>query len=266
MLVGAYAADWPTANTDLGDGRLGVRRCFDKYLKAPAAADFTNTPAGVRSFYSCKAPQLGTGWDWDGVLAGTFDQQYADLFAALPPGTIYTFLHEPENDVSAQKFLALYQHLVPIFRQNAQPGVEIWTVGSHYFWGTPWSNKPYYVDDTEAAYYAQAAQLVDGAGLDVYSSNGLGYHTVQNDPGWQRWLALVGCLAPKVGIPERGITAEPGTLARRDLIVDDTAYMTSAGVAVVAYWQANQGGGAYDAYKVTDEPGKTAWQVLAARA
>jgi hypothetical protein len=217
MLVGAYsaAADWPAANAALGDGRLGAWRCFNSELPTPAAAAFNSTPAGVRAFYSCKAPKVNGVYDWAGVLNGTYDTQYANLIAALPPGTKFTVLHEPENDVDAATYLQLYQHLKPIFQRNAQPGVEIWTVGGHYWWTPAYSGNQYYVDDTEAASYAAAAQ--------------------------------------------------PGTLARAQLIVDDAAYYADASVDVVCYWWANQGGGAYDAYKITDDYGKTAWQVLAAR-
>lgn len=266
MDLGCYSSDFAAANSSLFLGRAKVRRVFDGYLPAVGSETWRDTPAGVRPIWSCKAPAGGSrsdGRDWDGALAGAYDGAYAAVFAALPAGARVAVCHEFENKpLTTAEFRQLTERLVPIFRSNAPTGAEYWIISDHFQWNPANSSYPHYQSASEATDVAALCSIVDGAACDVYASSSRGMVSFGSEPGFLRWLDLVGQHAPAIGVPERGITAETAT-TRADLLIQDAADAASLGVAFYSWWQA---GGPAGTDTITDTAGLREMRMWAAAA
>lgn len=264
MDIGCYSSDFAAANSSLFLGRAKVRRVFDPYLPAVGSETWRDTPAGVRPLWSCKAPaggSLSDGRDWLGAIAGDYDAQYAAVFAALPANARVAVCHEFETKpISVAQFRQLTERLVPIFRANAPTGAEYWIISDHWQWDPAHSTAAHYVSDAEAADVAALCSIVDGAACDVYASSSRGMVSFGSEPGFGRWLDLVGQYAPAIGVPERGITAETAT-TRADLLIQDAADAASLGLAFYSWWQA---GGPAGTDTITDTTGLREMRMWAA--
>jgi hypothetical protein len=270
MELGCYSSDFGAANSSLFLGRARVRRVFDPYLPTVGSEAWRDTPAGVRPLWSCKAPaggSLSDGRDWLGAIAGDYDQQYADVFAALPADARVAVCHEFENKpISVAQFRQLTERLVNIFGDNAPAGATFGIISDHYQWDPAHTSAAHYVSASEAADVRALCSIVDWVGIDVYASSGRGMTSFAADPGFQRWWDEVGqyaptktlkdgTLVPKIGVAERGITAETAA-TRQGLLVQDAADAANLRLEFYSYWQASSSWGDNT---ISDSGGK--WQM-----
>lgn len=266
MDLGCFSSNFTTTNNDLFNGRAKTARVFDTHLPALGTETWRALPAGIRPFWSCKAPAGSSPdkRDWAGALAGAYDSDYAALFAAFPAEGRLTVCHEPEDNMSAADFRALTERLVALFRANAQPGAQYWIVADAWQWNPANASYANYQTDAKAAEIAALVPIVDGVAADVYGSSTRTMVSFGGYPGYTRWWRLVGQPAQdagkEVGLAERGLTAETAT-TRQALLIQDAADARAYKLSCYHWWASS--GPAGD-NTITDTSGKNQMRQWAA--
>jgi len=270
LWIGAYAntpeqpiSTLPTfdqANPDIGP--LRYRRCFNTYLPATfqqscARDDWS---LGYRSFVSWKPPKL----DYAGAAAGVYDAQVADWAKSVPTniGLYATVWHEPENDLTAPQYVAMYQRVYAVVKA-ANPSISFGPVHMAYWWH---EGSGHYAPGGPNAWWVWD-RYADFVAVDTYSQNPM---SLKDDPAFRGWLRFVNAKAPTkpLVVAEYGrYVVAPGTQANplkqaaraRNIPVDES-YLRSMRFTMWLLWH---GTGDKGDWRLTDRASQTAWRNVA---
>ena len=245
------------------DGRLGpltLRRSFDSDLPGTFASSAAgaDAQAGFRTFVSWKPPQD----DVRGATEGRYDEQIRAWARSVPrTGVFATSYHEPENDMSAEEFVAYQRHLYTVVKE-ANPTIRWGPVYMAYWWDS--SEPSHYIGDPEAWWPGE--EYADFAGLDWYgpdprpmteSASFRTWYRVMEPTGVPLYITEYGQYAVKDGEQVR-----PGKLrARAEAIRQDAAWIEQhPRIRMWLYWQ---GVGAQGDWRIQDPEGAAAWREVA---
>ena len=251
-------AAFVAAREDLGP--VTIRRSFDSglpdsFAESAAAGD---PDAGVRSFVSWKPP----GGDFRGAAEGRYDDQVAAWARSVPDTGVYaTAFHEPENDMTAEQFVALQRHLYAVVK-DANPTVHWGPVYMAYWWDP--AEPGHYVGDPAAWWPGDDA--ADFAGLDWYSADP---EPMVDTPQFQHWYDTMTGTGKPLLVTEYGQYAlRPGEQpdpeqqqARAEAIGTDAAWL--ADHPQFRMWMYWNGTGDQGDWRLTDTASQRAWQAVA---
>jgi hypothetical protein len=241
-------------------GPLTVRRSFDRTLPASFAesAAAPDPGAGVRSFVSWKPPH----GDVAGAIAGRYDRAVAAWARTVPAGTYATAYHEPENDMTAAKFVALQQHLYVVVK-GANPAIKWGPVYMAYWWDP---EVPGHFVGNPAAWWP-GTQFADFAGLDWYGSQPAPMTASRSFTQW--YQAMQPTDLPLYIVEYGQYELRPGQSRnpalerlRAAAIRQDAAWISAhPAIAMWLYWDAlGTGGGDW---RMRDEASQRAWRNVA---
>ena len=245
-------------------GPLRYRRCFDESLPATfqvscARDDWSH---GYRSFVSWKPPAK----DFLGAAAGRYDAQITDWARSVPPGIgLYaTVWHEPEEDMTGQQFVAMFQHVYAVVKA-ANPSITFGPVHMAYRWH---EGSNHYAPGGPDAWWVWS-RYADFVAVDAYSPNPT---SLRDQPGFKGWLNFVNRKAPTkpLVVAEYGqyVVAPVGTppdaakqAARARIIPIDESYLRSMRFTMWLVWH---GAGPKGDWRLTDPGSQAAWRTVAA--
>lgn len=247
---------------DASLGPLTVRRSFDSSLPSDfdASSAGGDARAGVRSFVSWKPP----GGDHRGAAAGRYDAEIAAWARSVPWTGVYaTSFHEPENDMSAEEFVALQRRLYTVVKA-ANPSIRWGPVYMAYWWDP--SEPDHWVGDPQRWWPGDG--YADFAGLDWYgpdpqpmtaSRTFRTWYEAMESTGVPLFITEYGQYAVREG--ERPDPA--GQRARAEAIRSDAAWIAEhPRIRMWLYWQ---GTGAQGDWRISDPASRRAWQEVAAQ-
>ena len=132
MVVGSFAnTSGSTTQSFLAERAaipgMRVRRAFNSGMPVSIAATEASgdAAAGVVTFLSVKPSFTAVGSD---------DARIASLARSLSPGSYLTAWHEPENDMSAGQYVAMFRNFY-LVAKAANPAVKVGNVYMTYQWG-----------------------------------------------------------------------------------------------------------------------------------
>ncbi|SDX86574.1 hypothetical protein SAMN05661080_01489 [Modestobacter sp. DSM 44400] len=241
-------------------GPLTVHRTFDSGLPATFAASAAadDPEAGVRSFVSWKPPR----GDFRGAAQGDYDEQVTAWARSVPNTGVYaTAFHEPENDMTADEFVAMQRHLYRVVKQ-ANPTVRWGPVYMAYWWdpGSP----DHYVGDPAAWWPGDDA--ADFAGFDWYGADP---EPMTGTSAFGHWYATMVDTGVPLFITEYGQYALPAGArpdpalqrARAAAIRADAAWIRAhPRLRMWVYWDDT---GARGDWRLTDAASQRAWRAVA---
>lgn len=233
-----FQALWDASYRDLGP--LAYARCFDSAIPAPGGERWRRI-VGPRHVYSLKPPAVGGVRDWSGWVAGAYTEPYQAVCRALPPGTLLTVLHEPENDMGGDRYLEVTRRALDDLRAVRPDPADVTYlyVAMAYQWGVLSGNT------ATVAPWLAAARLVDMVTVDVYAPAG-DFGPMSGDAGFARWWVEVVERAGKPwGVTERGISDHAGESARMDVLAADWQHITRHGGRLLSYYNADWKSGAW---------------------
>jgi hypothetical protein len=241
-------------------GPLTVRRSFDSSLpqsfQTSAAAD--DARMGLRSFVSWKPP----GGDYQAVTAGRYDRQITAWAQSVPrTGVFATSIHEPENDMGADDFVAYQRHVYGVVKA-ANPTIR-WGPVYMAFWWDP-AQPGHYVGDPDR--WWPGAEYADFVGLDWYGAEP---EPMTASPSFRHWYDVMSRTPLPLFIVEYGQYVlrsgeQPRPAlerARAAVIRQDAAWIARhPRIAMWIYWQ---GVGPRGDWRMTDPPSQRAWREVA---
>ncbi len=246
---------------DAALGPLTMRRSFDSSLPSDydASSAAGDADAGVRSFVSWKPPD----GDHRGAAAGEYDAEITAWARSVPRTGVYaTSFHEPENDMTAEEFVALQRRLYTVVKA-ANPSIRWGPVYMAYWWDP--SRPEHWVGDPRQWWPGE--EYADFAALDWYgpdprpmteSRSFRTWYEVMTATGLPLFITEYGQYAVREG--ERSDPAKER--ARADAIRVDAEWIARhPRIRMWLYWQ---GTGAQGDWRIRDEPGRRAWQEVAA--
>lgn len=247
------------ANSELGP--LTVRRSFDTAL--PRSFDTSaargDAAAGVHSFVSWKPP----GGDHRGAAAGKYDDRIRAWAESVPRTGVYaTSFHEPENDMSAEEFVAFQRHVYRVVKQ-ANPTIRWGPVYMAYWWDP--RERGHYVGDPEA--WFPGVEYADFVGLDWYGPDP---EPMTRSRSFQNWYRTMEPTGLPLFIVEYGQYAvadgeRPDPAKERErarAIRTDAEWIADhPAIRMWLYWQAV---GAQGDWRLHDAASQKAWQEVAA--
>ena len=241
-------------------GPVTIRRSFDAELPASFAESAAggDPDAGVRSFVSWKPP----GGDFVGAARGRYDEQVQAWARSVPDTGVYaTSFHEPENDMTAEQFVALQRHLYAVVKA-ANPDIRWGPVYMAYWWDP--DAPAHYVGDPAAWWPGDDA--ADFAALDWYSADP---EPMVTSPRFQHWYAAMTGTGKPLLVTEygqyalrEGEQADPAQQrARAEAIGTDAAWLADhPRFRMWVYWN---GTGDQGDWRLTDDASQRAWQAVA---
>lgn len=245
---------------DRSMGPLTMRRSFDRSLPSSFADSNAagDAAAGLRSFVSWKPPD----GDVRGAAKGRYDRQVTAWARSVPrSGVFATAFHEPENDMTAEEFVALHRHLYRVVKA-ANPTIRWGPVYMAYWWdpGQP----GHYVGDPAAWWPGE--DTADFVGLDWYAERP---EPMTQSPSFRHWYAVMAPTDLPLLIVEYGqYVLAPGETsrpalerARAEAIRTDAAWI--AAHAQVTGWLYWQGTGPAGDWAMRDEESLAAWRDVA---
>lgn len=208
------------------DPGLTVRRSFVPGIvpdvsRTQAAGD---QAAGITTFLSVKP-------SWKKV--GSDDDAIASLARSLPAGSYLTAWHEPENDMSASAYVAMFRNFYQVAKA-ANPSIYVGNVYMSYQWG-PGHN----VSDPDAWWVG--SDYTDFLGTDTYMDtwqrdrNGNPV-PVQDAPDHQRWHAWASTKGKPLLVPELGVGQGFSDAQRAEYLRSSLAWMQANGYRMVLLW------------------------------
>jgi hypothetical protein len=242
-------------------GPLTIRRSFDSSLPASfdrsgAAGDLA---AGVHSFVSWKPP----GGDFRGAAAGRYDREITAWAESVPRTGVYaTSFHEPENDMTAEEFVALQRHLYQVVKA-VNPTIHWGPVYMAYWWDP--SEPGHWVGDPQA--WWPGNDYADFVGLDWYGPDPEPMTRTERFRTWYETMEPTGL---PLFITEYGqyvvdVGQQPdGRLerARARAIRQDAAWI--ADHPRIRMWMYGQAVGAQGDWRMHDRASQKAWREVAA--
>jgi hypothetical protein len=242
-------------------GPLTVRRTFDPVLPADfrrsaAAAD---PEAGLVSFVSWKPPD----GDIAGAIRGDYDERVTAWARSAPSTGVWaTAYHEPENDMTADQFVALHRRLHRVVKE-ANPGIRWGPVYMAHWWD-PGATE-HYVGDP--ASWWPGDDRADFSGVDWYGADP---EPMTTNPEFLHWYEHMRSTGKPLVVAEYGqYVVAPGSpsdpaLERRraEAIRADAAWLeTHPEFRMWLYWHDLGHGGDW---RLTDEASMRAWRDVAA--
>jgi hypothetical protein len=242
-------------------GPLTIRRSFDSDL--PSSFDVSGAAgdraAGVHSFVSWKPPR----GDHRGAAAGRYDREITAWAESVPRTGVYaTSFHEPENDMTAEEFVAFQRHVYAVVKA-ANPTIHWGPVYMAYWWdpGQP----GHYVGDPEAWFPGRSH--ADFVGLDWYGPDPEPMTRSASFRTWYRTMVPTGLplFITEYGqyAVDLGATPDPAKeRARARAIRRDAAWIADhPRIRMWLYWQAV---GAQGDWRMHDQASQRAWREVAA--
>jgi hypothetical protein len=241
-------------------GPLTVRRSFDSGLprsfRTSAAAG--DAGAGLHSFVSWKPPH----GDHEGTAGGKYDRQITAWAESVPRTGIYaTSFHEPENNMTADEFVAFQRHVYTVVKA-ANPTIRWGPIYMAYWWDP--EEPGHFVGDPAAWWPGDG--YADFAALDWYAPEPEPMTTSGSFRFWYRTMAPTGLplLITEYGQyavadGERRVPAKEQ--ARAAAIRQDAAWIADhPRIGMWLYWQ---GIGAQGDWRLSDEASRQAWREVA---
>jgi hypothetical protein len=241
-------------------GPLTIRRSFDpslprSFARSAAAGD---QAAGLRSFVSWKPP----GGDHAGAATGKYDRQITAWARSVPrTGVFATAWHEPENNMTADQFVAFERHVYTVVKA-ANPTIRFGPVYMAYWWDP--AQPSHYVGDPNAWWPGDG--YADFAGLDWYGPQPTPMTTSASFENWYRTMLPTGMplyiTEYGQGVRKPGRAADPGRdAARAQAITTDAAWIHAhPRIRMWLYWQAT---GAQGDWRLHDAASQQAWRAVA---
>jgi hypothetical protein len=238
----APGAETPTAanfraiaNKWMDGSRINVHRVFDDETSFPAnyaaSAGGQDPASGNVSFLSVKPPND----DHAGVAAGTYNAQITTLAASIPAGSYFTMWHEPENDMSATDFVAMFQKFYTVAKA-ANANITIGYIAMAYQWGmgmaSTASEDPWYPGDAYTDFLA----------VDAYDPGYSGQHSLDTEADFQRWFTWAQKWNKPLLITEYGVENASSTngftdTVRATIIAKSIAYAAGyPSIKMMLYW------------------------------
>jgi hypothetical protein len=252
---GDSLARFAAAADDLGP--LTMRRSFDSDLPRSFAASAAagDAAAGLHSFVSWKPP----GGDHRGAAAGRYDREIARWARSVPTtGVFATAFHEPENDMTAEDFVAFQRHVYRVVK-DANPTIHWGPVYMAYWWDP--AEPGHYVGDPGA--WWPGAGFADFVGLDWYGAEP---EPMTASPSFLHWYEFMAPTGLPLVIAEYGQAvvregAQPDSdrqSARAQAIVQDSRWIARhPRVIAWLYWH---GPGPRGDWRLTDHASQLAWR------
>lgn len=108
-------------------GNLRVRRDFSSGMPSSIAQTEAagDAAAGITTFLSVKPSYTNVGSD---------DAKIASLAKSMPAGSYLTAWHEPENDMTAAQYVAMFRNFYAVAK-GANPNIEVGNIYMTYQWG-----------------------------------------------------------------------------------------------------------------------------------
>jgi hypothetical protein len=242
-------------------GPLTIRRSFDPRLPSSFAASAAAEDAGggVRSFVSWKPPD----GDFAGAARGDYDDQVVAWARSVPRAGVYaTAFHEPENDMTAEQFVAMQRHLYSVVKA-ANPTIKWGPVYMAYWWDP---GKPDHYVGNPAAWWP-GDRYADFAGLDWYGADPKPMTRSDNFRHWYRTMRSTGkpLLITEYGqyAVRPGERPDPALQQRRaEAIRADAAWIR--GHPRIRMWMYWHDFGPRGDWRLTDEASQEAWRDVAA--
>jgi beta-mannanase len=193
------------------------------------------------------------------VIEGRYDRQITDWAKSVPrSGVFATSFHEPEDNLSAEEFVAYQRHVYPLVK-SANPTIRWGPVYNAYWWDP---DKPdHYIGD--AARWWPGGQYADFAALDWYGADPEPMTTSKSFRHWYRFMARTG---KPLYIPEYGqYVLAPGETSQPHLEQERAAAIRKdaewiAGHRQVAMWIYWQGVGPRGDWQMHDPASEQAWR------
>jgi hypothetical protein len=228
-------------NERLNLGPLGIRRVFTSAGAVPPA-DAVNcqTTQGAVLWYSFKTTCTPSG-----VALGSCDAEIQAIATAMPAGSVLTYYHEPEDDMTGVQFVNAFKR---VYTQTKAVNANVSVVPVHmaYQWRTG-STKVTgngTGGDREIRDWIVPAAYADGYGIDLYwqaSTRGSEPDdpvSVGADPRMLRWYGAFGSLGRPLALTEWGIDDDQGVRASRGpAIRASRTWLTTHGFQIISYWQ-----------------------------
>jgi hypothetical protein len=222
-------------------GALGIRRVFTSAgALPPADAVNCQVQQGAVLWYSFKTSCTPTA-----VAAGSCDAQIQAVAAAMPAGSVLTYFHEPEDDMTGVQFVNAFKRVYQKAKA-VNPAVTIVPVHMAYQWrpGSTMVTNNGTGGDREIQDWIVPAGYADAYGIDLYwqaSTRGSEPDdpvSVGNDPRMLRWYGAFGSLGRPLTLTEWGIDDDLGVRASRGpAIRASQTWLAAHGFQVVCYWQ-----------------------------
>ena len=254
-------------------GQLSVRRVFTAAGAVPPAdaVNCQNNQA-AKLWYSFKTSCTPTA-----VSAGSCDGEIRAIAAAMPAGSILTYYHEPEDDMTGVQFVGAFTR---VYQQAkaVNAAISVVPVYMSYQWRTG-STKvtnngtggPSEIQD-----WIVPAAFADAYGFDLYwqaSTRGSEPDdpvSVGSDPRMTRWYNAFSSAGRPLTLTEWGIDDDLGVRASRGpAIRASRTWLSTHGFQVVMYWQHDNwylGTSGVPAGGYVDADGVAAYQELVAAA
>jgi hypothetical protein len=222
-------------------GALGIRRVFASAAQLPNAdAVNCHNNQGAVLWYSFKTTCTPVA-----VAAGSCDSEIQAIAAAMPAGSVLTYYHEPEDDMTGVQFVTAFKHVYQQVK-TVTTAVNVVPVHMAYQWrsgstkvtnnGTggdremrDWIVPPAYADAYGVDLYWQASTR--GSEPDDPVSIGL-------DPRMLRWYGAFATQSRPLALTEWGIDDDQGVRASRGpAIRASRTWLTTHGFQIICYWQ-----------------------------
>ncbi|AGZ41714.1 hypothetical protein [Actinoplanes friuliensis] len=220
---------------------LGIRRVFANAGQLPPADAVTcHTTQGAKLWYSFKTSCTPTA-----VAAGSCDTEIQAIAAAMPAGSILTYFHEPEDDMTGVQFVNAFKRVYSQAKAITTT-VDVVPVHMAYQWRTGSVNVTNNGTggDREIQDWIVPVAFSDGYGIDLYwqaSTRGSEPDdpvSVGSDPRMLRWYTAFGALGRPLALTEWGIDDDLGVRASRGpAIRASRTWLASHGFRIVCYWQ-----------------------------
>ena len=222
-------------------GPLAIRRVFTSAGAAPPAdAVACHQQQGATLWYSFKTSCPPTA-----VAAGSCDAEIQAIAAAMPAGSVLTYFHEPEDDMTGVQFVAAFKRVYQQVKA-VTTAVDVVPVHMAYQWrsGSPNVTSNGTGGDREVRDWIVPAAYADGYGIDLYwqaSTRGSEPDdpvSVGADPRMLRWYNAFATAGRPLALTEWGIDDDLGVRASRGpAIRASRTWLAAHGFQVVCYWQ-----------------------------
>jgi hypothetical protein len=241
-------------------GPLTIRRSFDPTLprtfaQSAAAGD---QAAGLHSFVSWKPPH----GDHAGAAAGKYDAQITAWARSVPrTGVFATAWHEPENDMTADEYVAFERHVYSVVKA-ANPTIRFGPVYMAYRWDP--SESAHYVGDPAAWWPGDG--YADFTGIDWYGPEPTPMTQSASFRNWYRTMAPTGVPLYVTeygqGVQKAGQGADPAEDDARvaAMRADATWIAGHPKIRMWMYWQAT---GAQGDWRLKDAASQQEWRSIA---
>ncbi|GAB2627051.1 hypothetical protein Aab01nite_80160 [Paractinoplanes abujensis] len=236
---GNTCAGFLDERTHLGD--LGVRRVFASAGQVPPAdAIDCHTMFGATLWYSFKTSCAPVS-----VAAGLCDTEIQNIALAMPPGSLLTYFHEPEDDMTGTQFVNAFIRAYQVAKA-VNAAVSVVPVHMSYQWrpGSSGVTNNGTGGDREVRDWIVPPQYADAYAFDLYwqaSTRGSEPDnpvSVGSDPRMTRWYNAFSGRGRPLALAEWGIDDDLGVRASRGpAIRASRTWLTARDFRIVNYWQ-----------------------------